>query len=234
MSWLDQLLSAQSGKRTMITPDQALRGRTDPVPLAPQHLLLGHPMRGDGDPDGTGVGDFGAGLAKVVLAGGCFWGVEEILWQVPGVYSTAVGYAGGFTANPSYEEVCTGRTGHTESVLVVFDPTVIDLEGILRIFWETHDPTQEMQQGNDVGTQYRSAIYPFSAADTEIARATATKFGKVLAEAGLGPVATEIKPLTDAGDGVFYYAEDYHQQYLAKNPNGYRCHAATGLRYPAA
>ncbi|MGV9709760.1 peptide-methionine (S)-S-oxide reductase MsrA [Gordonia sp. NPDC003424] len=232
MSWLDQLLSAQSGKRTMISPDKALPGRNQPVPLAPEHLLLHHPMRGDGDRDGTGVGDFGDGLQKVVLAGGCFWGVEEIFWQVPGVYTTAVGYAGGHTSNPSYEEVCTARTGHTESVLVVFDPAVIDLEGILKIFWESHDPTQEMQQGNDIGTQYRSAIYTFSDGDADLARASAEKFATVLAEAGLGPIATEIAPLKRAGDGRFYCAEDYHQQYLAKNPHGYRCHAATGLHYP--
>ncbi|MFW0783812.1 peptide-methionine (S)-S-oxide reductase MsrA [Gordonia sp. CPCC 206044] len=233
MSWLDQLLSAQSHKRQLIPADEALPGRSDAVPLAPENIILRHPMRGEAA-DADGIGDFGPGLSAVVLAGGCFWGVEEIFWQVPGVHTTAVGYAGGYTPNPSYEEVCTARTGHTESVLVVFDPEVIDLEGVLKIFWETHDPTQEMQQGNDIGTQYRSAIYTLSPDDAQIARATAEKFGKVLADAGLGPVATEIKPLAEAGDGHFYYAEDYHQQYLAKNPNGYRCHAATGLHYPAA
>jgi peptide-methionine (S)-S-oxide reductase len=186
------------------------------------------------DPAGNGIGSFDDSLCAVVLAGGCFWGVEEIFWQVPGVYTTAVGYAGGYTPNPSYEEVCTARTGHTESVLVVFDPSVIDLEGILTIFWESHDPTQEMRQGNDVGTQYRSAIYTLTAADADRARATAETFGTVVADAGLGPITTEIAPLADAGAGRFYYAEDYHQQYLAKNPNGYRCHAATGLHYPAA
>ena len=202
--------------------------------LAPENIVLHHPMRGEGDGDGTGIGRFPDGLDAVVLAGGCFWGVEEIFWQVPGVYTTAVGYAGGYTPNASYEEVCTARTGHTEAVLVVFDPSVIDLEGILKIFWETHDPTQEMRQGNDIGTQYRSAIYTTSAADADIARATAEKFGTALAAAGRGPITTEIEPLSAAGDGRFYYAEDYHQQYLAKNPNGYRCHAATGIRYPAA
>lgn len=202
--------------------------------LAPENIVLHHPMRGESDGDGTGIGRFPDGLDAVVLAGGCFWGVEEIFWQVPGVYTTAVGYAGGYTPNASYEEVCTARTGHTEAVLVVFDPSVIDLEGILKIFWETHDPTQEMRQGNDIGTQYRSAIYTTSAADADIARATAEKFGTALAAAGRGPITTEIEPLSAAGDGRFYYAEDYHQQYLAKNPNGYRCHAATGIRYPAA
>lgn len=202
--------------------------------MAPEHLLLHHPMTWTDDPADNGIGSFDDSLSAVVLAGGCFWGVEEIFWQVPGVYTTAVGYAGGYTPNPSYEEVCTARTGHTESVLVVFDPAVIDLEGILTIFWESHDPTQEMRQGNDVGTQYRSAIYTLTAADADRARATAETFGTVVADAGLGPITTEIAPLADAGAGRFYYAEDYHQQYLAKNPNGYRCHAATGLHYPAA
>ncbi|MYR07586.1 peptide-methionine (S)-S-oxide reductase MsrA [Gordonia sp. SID5947] len=234
MSWLDQLLSGHSHKRQLVAADQALPGREAAVPVAAEHLLLHHPMKGATDPHHNGIGEFGDGLSAVVLAGGCFWGVEEIFWQVPGVYTTAVGYAGGHTSNPSYEEVCTARTGHTESVLVVFDPSVIDLEGILKIFWESHDPTQEMRQGNDVGTQYRSAIYTLSASDAELARATAEKFGKVLADAGLDQITTEIKPLAEAGDGRFYYAEDYHQQYLAKNPHGYRCHAATGLHYPAA
>ncbi len=234
MSWLDQLLSAQSHKRRMIAAEQALPGRTTSVRVADENIVLHHPMRGVADPDGNGIGDFGADLAAVVLAGGCFWGVEEIFWQVPGVYTTAVGYAGGYTPNPSYEEVCTARTGHTESVLVVFDPAVLDLEGILKIFWETHDPTQEMAQGNDIGTQYRSAIFTLSPADADLARRTAGTFGHVLADAGLGPITTEIAPLAEAGDGHFYFAEDYHQQYLAKNPHGYRCHAATGLHYPAA
>ncbi|WP_040510693.1 peptide-methionine (S)-S-oxide reductase MsrA [Gordonia soli] len=234
MSWLDRLIQGQLSKQQLVDADDALPGRDTEVPVAAEHLLLRHPMRGSvGTDDSTGIGAFPDGLNAVVLAGGCFWGVEEIYWQIPGVYTTAVGYAGGYTANPSYEEVCTARTGHTESVLVVFDPTVIDLEAVLAVFWETHDPTQEMRQGNDVGTQYRSAVYTLSEADAVLARRSAEKFGTVLAEAGRGPVATEIAPLTQAGDGHFYYAEDYHQQYLAKNPNGYRCHAATGLKYPA-
>ena len=232
MSWLDQVFSGASSKRTMIAPAEALPGRPAQVPLAPLNVVLGHPMRGDDPESAAGIGTFD-GYQVVVLAGGCFWGVEEIFWQVPGVHTTAVGYAGGFTPNPSYEEVCTARTGHTESTLVVFDPQVIDLEGILKVFWETHDPTQEMQQGNDVGTQYRSAIYTVGDDDARFARESATRFGAVVAEAGLGAIATEIASLEQAGDGRFYYAEDYHQQYLAKNPNGYRCHASTGLQYPA-
>ncbi|MEE3852293.1 peptide-methionine (S)-S-oxide reductase MsrA [Gordonia sp. LSe1-13] len=233
MSWLDQLLSARSHKRELISPEQALPGRDTAMPVADEHLLLRHPLRGAPAPESHGIGDFGADLSAVILAGGCYWGVEEIFWQVPGVYTTAVGYAGGHTPNPTYNEVCTARTGHTEAVLVVFDPAVVGLEELLKIFWESHDPTQEMRQGNDVGTQYRSAIYTLSEADADLARASAEKFGKVLADAGLGPIATEIAPLSQAGNGQFYYAEDHHQQYLAKNPHGYRCHAATGLHYPA-
>ena len=232
MTWLDQLLLGQKSKRRLIGPHDALAGRDVAVPLADENVVLHHPMRGRDPEQHHGVGDFGDGHSMVVLAGGCFWGVEEIFWQVPGVYTTAVGYAGGYTPNPRYEEVCTARTAHTESTLVVFDPAVIDLERILKVFWESHDPTQEMRQGNDVGTQYRSAIFTDSAADAEIARASAERFQTVLDAAGLGPITTEIAPLADAGNGTFYYAEDHHQQYLAKNPHGYRCHAATGLAYP--
>ena len=238
MSWLDQLLSARAHKQELVERHSALPGREVAMPLAAENIVLHHPMRGEPDPDSDdplrgGIGHFN-GLCAVILGGGCFWGVEEIFWQVPGVYTTAVGYAGGYTPNPTYEEVCSARTGHTEAVLVVFDPAVIDLTGILKIFWETHDPTQEMRQGNDVGTQYRSAIYTTSDEDARLARDTAEKYATVLQEAGLGPVATEITPLAQAGDGRFYYAEDYHQQYLAKNPHGYRCHAATGIAYPVA
>ncbi len=237
MSWLDQLLHGHQAKRELVSPDEALTGRDVGVDVAAENIVLHHPMRGTDPGDRFGIGDFGSTdsgteLASVVLAGGCFWGIEEIFWQVPGVYTTAVGYAGGYTPNPAYSEVCTAKTGHTESALVVFDPAVIDLEGVLAIFWESHDPTQEMRQGNDVGTQYRSAIFTLSQADADLARASAEKYGTVLSAAGLGPITTEIAPLAEAGDGWFYYAEDYHQQYLAKNPHGYRCHAATGLRYP--
>ncbi|MGC5248867.1 peptide-methionine (S)-S-oxide reductase MsrA [Gordonia sp. DT219] len=231
MSWLAELLSSHSAKQQLISADAALPGRTTPVPQAAENIITHHPMRGDSPEQGTGIGTFPDGLDAVVLAGGCFWGVEEIFWQVPGVWTTAVGYAGGFTPNPTYEETCTARTGHTESALVVFDPARIDLDGILRIFWENHDPTQEMRQGNDIGSQYRSAIFTSSAADAQIARASAETFQKALDAAGLGPITTEIAPLEQAGDGHFYYAEDYHQQYLAKNPHGYRCHAATGVGF---
>ncbi|MET9200004.1 peptide-methionine (S)-S-oxide reductase MsrA [Gordonia sp. NPDC003585] len=232
MSWLDQLLSGRAHKQELVAADAALAGREIAQPLASENIVLHHPMRGTPDENCGGVGRFD-GYQAVILAGGCFWGVEEIFWQVPGVYTTAVGYAGGYTPNPTYEEVCSARTGHTESALVVFDPAEIDLEGILKTFWETHDPTQVMRQGNDVGTQYRSAIFTLTEADAELARGTAEKFATALAEAGLGKIATEIAPLAKAGDGHFYYAEDYHQQYLAKNPHGYRCHAATGIHYPA-
>ncbi|MFT4397121.1 peptide-methionine (S)-S-oxide reductase MsrA [Gordonia lacunae] len=235
MSWLDQLFAAGSRKQDLVAADAALPGRTSEITVPGEHLVLGTPMRGRPEPDGTyvhGIGRFDAGLAAIVLAGGCFWGIEEIFWQVPGVYTTAVGYAGGYTPNPTYEETCTARTGHTEATLVVFDPAVIDLEGLLKIFWESHDPTQEMRQGNDIGTQYRSAVYALTDEDLATVRATAATFQTALDAAGEGTIATEIKPLAKAGDGRFYYAEDHHQQYLAKNPHGYRCHAATGVVYP--
>lgn len=233
MSWLDQLLSGRAAKTTLIDPAAALPGREVGVRVADENIVLHHPMRFAHTDRNGGIGDLPDGLSAVIVAGGCFWGIEEIFWQVPGVYTTAVGYAGGYTPNPTYEETCTARTGHTESTLVVYDPAVVTLEGILKVFWESHDPTQQMRQGNDIGTQYRSAIFTLDEADADVARRSAETFGQVLRSAGLGPVATEIAPLADAGDGRFYYAEDYHQQYLAKNPQGYRCHAATGLTYPA-
>ncbi|GAC57657.1 peptide methionine sulfoxide reductase MsrA [Gordonia hirsuta DSM 44140 = NBRC 16056] len=230
-------MAAADVKRVMIDPAEALPGRDEEMPLPPEHGVLGRPLRGVVSPEGDytpgGIGGWDDALDAVVLAGGCFWGVEEIFWQLPGVVSTAVGYAGGYTPNPSYEEVCTARTGHTEAVLVVFDPAQVSLEQILAVFFTSHDPTQEMRQGNDIGTQYRSAIYTFSASDTEQAAQAAARFAPVLAEAGYGPVTTEISELSAAGAGRFYYAEPVHQQYLHKNPNGYRCHAATGLTFPA-
>ncbi|WP_439031085.1 peptide-methionine (S)-S-oxide reductase MsrA [Gordonia terrae] len=236
MSWLDQLFSASSRKQDLVAADAALPGRSTEITVPGEHLVLGTPMRGRPEADGSyadgGIGRFDDGLAAVILAGGCFWGIEEIFWQVPGVYTTAVGYAGGFTPNPTYEETCTARTGHTESALVVFDPAVTDLEGVLKIFWESHDPTQEMRQGNDIGTQYRSAVYTLSDDDAVLVRRTAATFQTALDAAGQGAIATEIAPLAEAGDGRFYYAEDHHQQYLAKHPHGYRCHAATGVGYP--
>ena len=236
MSWLDELLSARSGKQQLVDADAALPGRSTGVELAEKNIVLGHPMRGADPERNGGIGSFAelspTPLDAVILAGGCFWGVDEIFWQVPGVWTTAVGYAGGYTPNPTYEETCTARTGHTESTLVVFDPARIDLNGVLALFWETHDPTQDMRQGNDIGTQYRSAIYTLSDEAAAVARASAAKYQTALTAAGLGAITTEIAPLAAAGDGHFYYAEDYHQQYLAKNPHGYRCHAATGIAFP--
>jgi peptide-methionine (S)-S-oxide reductase len=187
------------------------------MPVAPKHLVLGTPM----------LPPFPDGLESVVVGLGCFWGAERKFWQVKGVYSTAVGYAGGFTPNPTYEEVCSGLTGHTEAVLVVFDPAVVSLDELLKVFWESHDPTQGMRQGNDAGTQYRSAIYIGSDAQLEAARASRDAYQARLSAAGYGPITTEIAPA-----GEFYYAEDYHQQYLAKNPNGYCGLGGTGVTCP--
>ncbi len=175
---------------------------------------------------------FPPGTARVVLGGGCFWGVEEIFWQVPGVVTTAVGYAGGTAPHPDYQLVCTGTTGHAEAVLVVYRPDELAFDDLVVAFLEVHDPTQGMRQGNDVGSQYRSAIYTETAAEAARATELAQAYAPVLAAEGYGPVTTEIAPLAEVGDGVFHYAEDYHQQYLLKNPNGYRCHAATGIAYP--
>ncbi|MDX6263816.1 MAG: peptide-methionine (S)-S-oxide reductase, partial [Kribbellaceae bacterium] len=158
----------------------------------------------------------------------CFWGTEEIFWQQPGVYTTAVGYAGGYTPNPTYEEVCSGRTGHTEAVRVVYDPTKTTFTNQLKVFWETHDPTQGMRQGNDLGSQYRSAIYYTTEAQKAEAERTRDLYAPVIKPLGYGDITTEIAPL-----GSHYYAEGYHQQYLAKNPNGYRCHSNTGAKFPA-
>ncbi len=205
----------------MIAPADALPGRSTPLAVPNRHFVNGNPIKPP----------FPDGLHSVVLAGGCFWGVEEIYWQLPGVYTTAVGYVGGYTPNPTYEEVCTAKTGHTESVLVVFDPEQITFDQVLKVFWENHDPTQGMRQGNDVGTQYRSAIFVTDPDDLAAAKASAERFAAVLSAEKYGDITTEIDEL---GGRPFYYAEDYHQQYLAKNPNGYRCHASTGLRYPAA
>jgi len=201
----------------MVTPDQALPGRQTPMPVPDAHYVNGHPLQPP----------FPDGMQTAVVGMGCFWGAEKEFWELDGVYSTAVGYAGGYTPNPTYEEVCSGRTGHTEVVLVVFDPEKISYEGILKQFWENHDPTQGMRQGNDHGTQYRSVIYTESDEQAATARATAEAFAKRLAAAGYGEITTEIAPL-----GAFYYAEDYHQQYLAKNPGGYCPVHATGVSCP--
>jgi peptide-methionine (S)-S-oxide reductase len=202
---------------TMVTADEALSGRDETMPVPAAHEVLGSPI----------APPFPEGLEQAVFGLGCFWGAERIFWRAPGVDTTAVGYAGGFTANPTYEEVCSGRTGHTEAVLVVFDPHVTSYDEILRLFWENHDPTQGMRQGNDQGTQYRSAIYTTGEAQRLAADASRERFQQELAKAGFGEITTEI-----AEAGPFYYAEPYHQQYLAKNPNGYCGLGGTGVACP--
>jgi peptide-methionine (S)-S-oxide reductase len=201
----------------MVGPEEALPGRDERMPVPERHEVLGTPL----EPP------FPAGLEQAVFGLGCFWGAERVFWRAPGVYTTAVGYAGGFTPNPTYEEVCSGRTGHTEAVLVVFDPEQTSYEELLRLFWENHDPTQGMRQGNDVGTQYRSAVYWTSDAQRAAAEASRAMYEQELERAGYGGITTEIAPA-----GPFYYAEDYHQQYLAKNPNGYCGLGGTGVACP--
>jgi peptide-methionine (S)-S-oxide reductase len=206
-------------KADMITLDEALPGRPAPMPVTDLHAVLGTPLRGPW-PTGLRVAHFGMG---------CFWGAERLFWRLPGVYSTAAGYQGGFTPNPTYEETCTGRTGHTEAVQVVYDPAAISYEDLLKVFWENHDPTQGMRQGNDVGSQYRSAIYVTG--DDQLAVATASRdaFNPVVRATGRPDITTEI-----ATAGPFYYAEDYHQQYLSdgKNPYGYCNHGPNGMTCP--
>jgi peptide-methionine (S)-S-oxide reductase len=202
---------------TMVAPEDALPGRDEPMPVPARHEVLGTPI----------APPFPAGLETAVVGMGCFWGAERVFWGAPGVYTTAVGYAGGTTKNPTYEEVCSGLTGHTEAVLVVFDPAKTGYDEILRLFWEGHDPTQGMRQGNDAGTQYRSAVYAADAAQRAAAEASRAVFQQELAQAGYGEITTEI-----ADAGPFYYAEPYHQQYLAKNPNGYCGLGGTGVACP--
>jgi peptide-methionine (S)-S-oxide reductase len=204
-------------KTKMVAAEDALPGRPDPIPTSGTHFVLGTPLKPP----------FPEGLETLVVGMGCFWGAERVFWQAPGVYTTAVGYAGGHTPNPTYEEVCSGRTGHTEVVLVVFDPAQTSRDEILKLFWENHDPTQGMRQGNDVGTQYRSAVYVSSPEQRAAAEATKAAFGERLQTAGYGGISTEI-----ADAGPFYYAEDYHQQYLAKVPNGYCGLGGTGVSCP--
>ncbi len=204
-------------KLRLPTAGEALSGREEPMPVPERHAVLGTPL----------VPPFPASLAQAMFGMGCFWGAEKRFWELPGVYTTAVGYAGGLTPNPLYEEVCTGRTGHNEVVRVVFDPEHIAYRDLLRTFWEAHDPTQGMRQGNDVGTQYRSGIYTFDAEQQAAAEASRDAYGAALARAGFGPVTTEILPAP-----VFYYAEPYHQQYLAKNPGGYCGLGGTGVAFP--
>jgi peptide-methionine (S)-S-oxide reductase len=203
--------------RELPTLETALPGRDMPIPVPERHEVLGTPL----------VPPFPEGFERVVVGMGCFWGAERMFWRADGVHTTAVGYAGGVTPNPTYQEVCSGGTGHTEVVLAVFDPARTSYEELLRVFWEGHDPTQGMRQGNDVGTQYRSAIYWESDAQRDAAEASRERFQAELATAGYGEITTEI-----AEAGPFYYAEDYHQQYLAKNPNGYCGLGGTGVSCP--
>ena len=204
-------------KAEMVSPEDALPGRDQAMSVPGRHEVLGTPLQPP----------FPANMEQLVVGMGCFWGAERVFWQADGVYTTAVGYAGGYTPNPTYEEVCSGRTGHTEAVLVVFDPAVLPLDGVLRLFWENHDPTQGPRQGNDVGTQYRSAVYWANDAQRAAAEASREMFRAELARAGYGEITTEI-----AAAGPFYYAEDYHQQYLAKIPNGYCGLGGTGVSCP--
>jgi peptide-methionine (S)-S-oxide reductase len=204
-------------KTRMITSEEALPGRGGPLATSDRHLVNGTPL----------MPPFPDGMQTAVFGMGCFWGAERMFWTQPGVYTTAVGYAGGFTPNPTYEEVCSGRTGHTEAVLVVFDPALTSYDAMLRTFWESHDPTQGMRQGNDVGTQYRSAVYATTPAQLEAAEASRQAYDARLRAAGHGEVTTEI-----AAAGPFYYAEDYHQQYLHSHPNGYCGLGGTGVSCP--
>ncbi|MEM9385398.1 MAG: peptide-methionine (S)-S-oxide reductase MsrA [Pseudomonadota bacterium] len=204
-------------KTTLPTAQDALPGREQSIPLDNRHFINGNALRGP----------FPEGLETAVFGLGCFWGAERLFWQLDGVHSTAVGYAGGLTPNPTYEEVCSGRTGHTEVVLVIYDPQVIRYEQLLQTFWEAHDPTQGMRQGNDVGTQYRSAVYTTSEEQAAIARASRETYAAQLAAKGFPAITSELGPAP-----TFYYAEQYHQQYLAKNPNGYCGLAGTGVSCP--
>jgi peptide-methionine (S)-S-oxide reductase len=207
------------GKSKLVDASEALPGRTEPIAVPARHEVLGSSLQGP----------FPEGIEQAVFGMGCFWGAERIFWQSPGVYSTAVGYAGGPTPNPTYEEVCSGRTGHAEVVLVEFDAAATSYEAMLKLFWEGHDPTQGMRQGNDVGTQYRSLILYDGDAQRAAAEASREAYQQMLSAAGHGTITTEILP---AAEHPFYYAEDYHQQYLAKNPNGYCGLGGTGVSCP--
>ncbi len=204
-------------KLTIPTPDQALPGRSTSMPVPAKHYVNGHPLQPP----------FPAGMEQAIFGLGCFWGAERKFWQQEGVYSTAVGYAAGVTPNPNYQEVCSGMTGHNEVVLVVFDPQVVSYSTLLKLFWESHNPTQGMRQGNDAGTQYRSGIYYYSPEQKQLAEASSAAYQAQLSAAGLGQITTEIIPAPE-----FYYAEDYHQQYLAKNPNGYCGLGGTKVAFP--
>ena len=211
------MLFTNTSKTRMPSAAEALPGRPDPIPTASDHFVNARPLHGP----------WPEGLETAIFGLGCFWGAERKFWQTPGVWVTAVGYAAGFTPNPTYNEVCTGKTGHNEVVLVVYDPALISYDGLLKVFFENHDPTQGMRQGNDIGTQYRSGIYTTTPAQAEAAQAARAAYGAALAKAGYGAVTTEILPAP-----TFYYAEDYHQQYLAKNPGGYCGLGGTGVSCP--
>jgi peptide-methionine (S)-S-oxide reductase len=204
-------------KASMPRPEEALKGRSEPIVAPSRHFVNGASLTGPW-PDGTQTAVFGLG---------CFWGAEKKFWQTPGVISTAAGYSGGYTPNPTYDEVCSGRTGHAETVLVAYDPSKVSYEELLKVFWEDHDPTQGMRQGNDAGTQYRSVIEVASAEERRIAEASRDAYQRELSKAGFGQITTEIRDR-----GPFYYAEDYHQQYLAKNPRGYCPDNSTGVSCP--
>ena len=224
MGWLQDAIRQSAMRRAtdVVDAESALPGRQEPITVAPANLATGNPM----------VPPFPEGYESMVLGMGCFWGAEKILWQMDGVWTTAAGYAGGWTPNPSYDETCTGATGHTEVVLVVFDPAVLSAEKLLATFFEWHDPTQGMRQGNDVGTQYRSAIFTTTPDQLEAAHRVAANYQKELDAAGYGPLTTEIGMLEEVRSGKFYYAEDLHQQYLLKNPGGYDCHVRSGIACP--
>ena len=211
-------------KTAMVTADEALPGRDTGFEVADRHMVLGTSLT-EPWPEGHEV---------LYVGMGCFWGAERIFWQLPGVHSTSVGYMGGWTPNPTYQETCTARTGHAETVQVVYDPQQVDLDTLLGAFWENHDPTTPNRQGNDVGTQYRSAIFTTTDAQLAAARASAERYQALLADKGYGTVTTQIAPAEDAGDGRFYYAEDYHQQYLHKNPGGYCNHGFCQVGYSAS
>ncbi|WP_355660121.1 peptide-methionine (S)-S-oxide reductase MsrA [Halomonas salifodinae] len=204
-------------KPTLVTPERALPGRETPLKISGIHHVNGHSL----------LPPWPEGYREIVLGLGCFWGAERLFWQLPGVWVTAVGYAGGHTPNPTYEETCSGLTGHTEVVRVLYDPAELDLERLLAVFWEAHDPTQGMRQGNDIGTQYRSVIYTTDAAQRAVAEASRQRYQQALERGGRGAITTEIAPLD-----AFYYAEEYHQQYLAKNPGGYCGLKGTGIGCP--
>lgn len=206
--------SYSSAKMRLPKEEEALLGRAEPIATAKKHFVNGHNLKGP----------YPENMHHIIVAMGCFWGVERLFWKIPGVFVTATGYTGGFTPNPTYEEVCSGKTGHTEAVLIVYDPKCLDLDNILKIFWEQHDPTQGMRQGNDIGNNYRSGLYLANEHDLTIAEHSKALFEKALKQKGMGFITSEI-----AREGPFYFAEDYHQQYLAKNPHGYCGLKGTGV-----